>query len=250
MAGTLFRVIPTDIKAFVIGTNGGNFDQDNFTKVGNYLEYYRDDQGYSISAMVAYGYTSSYTRSDGSSGDVIFDIVFTPDPSVIPPAFNLYAWKDPNGLAIGSFVYTASTQPKVGDTVYNAAGTATNTVSHCTINSTTGKVTSIIPTNASLAWSRAKAVNDIIVLPEHLYAYTNPNASSETLYAWDVSDITSGTIPSTIYTKTETIDASTEYFNADGSQLDITTITYNKFTVSGFKWFSTDPVSTITFDCG
>lgn len=86
--------------------------------------------------------------------------------------------------------------------------------------------------------------------PSNLYAYTDPNVSSETLYAWDVSDITSGTIPSTIYTKTETIDASTEYFNADGSQLDITTITYNKFTVSGFKWFSTDPVPTIAFDCG
>ena len=185
MAGTLFRVIPTDIKAFVIGTNGGNFDQDLFTNVGNYLEYYRDgQQGYSISTLVAYGYTSSYTSSGGSGSDVIFDIVFTPDPSVIPPIFNLYAWSNPNGLAPGDFVYTALMQPNVGDTVYNAAGTAINTIAYRTINSTTGKVTSITPTNSPLAWPRAKAVNDIIVLPEYLYAYTDPNTTGTAYYAW------------------------------------------------------------------
>lgn len=212
MAGTLFRVIPTDIKAFVIGTNGGNFDQDLFTNVGNYLEYYRDSQqGYSISTLVAYGYTSSYTSSGGSGSDVIFDIGFTPDPSVIPPVFNLYAWSNPNGLAPGDFVYTASIQPNVGDTVYNAAGTATNTIAYRTINSTTGKVTSITPTNAPLAWPRAKAVNDIIVLPEYLYAYTDPNASGETLYGWGESTGEYGT-----YTKSLTPVTGDDVFNRKG----------------------------------
>lgn len=83
----------------------------------------------------------------------------------------------------------------------------------------------------------------------NLYAYTDPNVIGETLYAWDVSSVNSSATPSTIYTKTETIDASTEYFNADGSQLDITTITFNSYTATGFKWFSSGSTPTIAFDC-
>ena len=242
--GTSFRVTPTNLKAFVIATNGGNFDQDSFTNAGSYLECYREaQQGYSITSAVAYGYTSSYTSSGGSGSDVVFDITFTVDPSVVPPEFNLYAWSNPNGLAPGSFIYTSSTQSAIGDPIYDATGTATSTVSTRTVNSTTGKVTSIAPPNAPLSWPRAKVANDIIVLPEYLYGYTDPNASGETLYAWTIdpediknfsdefpfSYIKDGqgfTIPdNTIYTKTPTVDTSTNvYYLVDGTELAITNI--------------------------
>lgn len=104
--------------------------------------------------------------------------------------------------------------------------------------------------NVSADFNR-DATNDIIHVqkPEYLYAYTDPNVTGETLYAWDVSSTNSGATPSTIYTKTETIDASTEYFNADGSQLDITTITYDGFNVVGFREFSSEFGPTIIFNC-
>lgn len=88
---------------------------------------------------------------------------------------------------------------------------------------------------------------NMIATPEELFGYTKEDY--EILYAWDVSGSNSSATPSTIYTKTETIDASTEYFNADGSQLDITTITFDGYTATGLKWFSNSSVPTIAFDC-
>lgn len=105
-----------------------------------------------------------------------------------------------------------------------------------------------MPSVLSVDFNR-DATNDILHKPEYLYAYTDPNISGETLYAWDVSSSNSDATPSTIYTKTETIDASTKYFNADGSQLDITTITFNDYTATGFKWFSSGSTPVIAFDC-
>lgn len=64
-----------------------------------------------------------------------------------------------------------------------------------------------------------------ITQPEHLYAYTDTNASSETLYAWTIesdASINNGEI-TTIYTKTPDpiLDTSTgnftELFDKDGN---------------------------------
>lgn len=70
--------------------------------------------------------------------------------------------------------------------------------------------------------------------PEYLYAYTDPNASGETLYAWTTTDEDS--TPITIYTKTSTPDTSSVLYNSDGTELSIYSILYrNEFNFSGIS---------------
>lgn len=52
--------------------------------------------------------------------------------------------------------------------------------------------------------------------PEHLYAYTDPNPSSETLYAWTTS---SAYTPTTFYTKTSTPSSTETVYDANGNSL-------------------------------
>lgn len=70
--------------------------------------------------------------------------------------------------------------------------------------------------------------------PEYLYAYTDPNASGETLYAWTTTDEDS--TPITIYTKTPTPDTSSVLYNSDGTELSIYSILYrNEFSFSEIR---------------
>ena len=100
------------------------------------------------------------------------------------------------------------------------------------------------------------AANDVIIpddttpivndKPERLYAYTDPNPSGETLYAWTIDpedienfsgefpfsyikDGQSFTLPdNTIYTKTPIVDTSTNvYYLVDGTELAITNIHFS-----------------------
>ena len=100
------------------------------------------------------------------------------------------------------------------------------------------------------------ATNDILHKPEHLYAYTDPNVSGETLYAWTIDpediknfisefpfsyikDGQSFTLPdNTIYTKTPVVDTSTNvYYLVDNTELAITNIHFS-FT----DWFDSNGI--------
>lgn len=73
----------------------------------------------------------------------------------------------------------------------------------------------------------------IPALPENLYAYTDPNPSGETLYAWttNTSDIT----VSTVYT-TDAIPTNTSiFYDENGNVLDITTIRYPMYKIDSFN---------------
>ncbi len=69
------------------------------------------------------------------------------------------------------------------------------------------------------------ATNDILHKPEHLYAYTDPNVSGETLYAWycDFDGPSSSTIENrrTIYTKTPNPTTSTPIYDENGNVLNL-----------------------------
>lgn len=193
---TVFRVTPVDIKTFEVRTNGGNFNKSLFTNEGDYWEYVRDSQGYSISYISAYGYTGSYTTSGGSGSTVYFDIEFTPDPTVIPPSFNLYAWTGMSGIGPATYVYTKRRNPRVGDNVYNGDCTLvpySNPISRVYTNSTTGNVTSF-EANGISTYLRADAINDLIVQPEELYGWTDFNAVGNPSVYTSTSTLTSGDI--------------------------------------------------------
>lgn len=90
-----------------------------------------------------------------------------------------------------------------------------------------------MPMNVSADFNR-DATNDILHKPEYLYAYTDPNPSGETLYAWTTTDEDS--TPITIYTKTSTPDTSSVFYNGDGTELPIYSILYrNEFSFSEIR---------------
>lgn len=88
--------------------------------------------------------------------------------------------------------------------------------------------------NVSADFNR-DATNDIVHVqkPEYLYAYTDPNVTGTTLYAWttDLSDIT----VSTVYT-TDAIPTNTSvFYDENGNVLDITTIRYPMYKIDSFN---------------
>lgn len=157
----------------------------------------------------------------------------TPDPPVtrtsisytIYPANAVFTASYASSDQADSFTFTNEDCTIIGDHLYyssptvNVAGTTTFVACGETQTVTTN-ATEFTPT----VYIHAK--------PEHLYAYTDPNPSGETLYAWtapgaglfyfnDNNERVSIT-DNTIYTKTSTIDTSTNVFYLeDGSEISL-----------------------------
>ena len=82
--------------------------------------------------------------------------------------------------------------------------------------SATGYATSITKTS-----SHDEPIYNIVFHPTRLYAWTDPNASTETLYAW-ITDTTRELTPAayTFYTKTlSNIDGNTPIYDSTGTEL-------------------------------
>lgn len=57
-----------------------------------------------------------------------------------------------------------------------------------------------------------------IIKPEHLYAYTDPNPSTETLYAW-VAETQVEYFQSIVYTTTDNPDTACNFYDENGNEI-------------------------------
>lgn len=86
--------------------------------------------------------------------------------------------------------------------------------------------------NVSADFNR-DATNDILHKPEYLYAYTDPNPSGETLYAWTTT--TENVNIPTIYTTDLIPTNSSIFYDENGNTIDITNINNNMYAIESFN---------------
>lgn len=79
--------------------------------------------------------------------------------------------------------------------------------------------------------------------PQHLYAYTDSNAVSETLYAWDANYASS---PTVLYTKDEVPTTSSKYYDENGNEIALSSIVYNGWIATGLRSSNSNE---LTFEC-
>ena len=172
----------------------------------------------------------SYTVSKNGYGTVTCSFTWA-DSNInvsLKPA-NLYAWT----WRETTTVYTSSSTPSSGDYLYNADGTI---YINDTVNVYDASSNSIYGTpsgdryyrnsSSDLVWNSNTNQYGLAHGPagDNLYAYTDPNASGETLYGWTITSAYAS-CPTVIYTKTANPTTSTPIYDINGNEIDMSSRT-------------------------
>lgn len=83
----------------------------------------------------------------------------------------------------------------------------------------------------------------VVLPPSHLYGWTDSSVSDITLYAWDAKYADS---PTVLYTKDAVPTSSSKYYDVNGNEIQLSSITYDGWVATGLKYGNSN---NIAFDC-
>lgn len=150
----------------------------------------------------------------------------------------LYAWTKPNASNyLGTICFTLSSLPTIGDMVLNSTYNISANAVDSPISSSSIRVANWNGDILNLGEYSRDSTLDVVWdgtefvaasefdKPEVLYAWTDPNPSGETLYAWGpTSDGSTFSKTGRYYTKTLTPTTSDKLYDENGNELTITII--------------------------
>ena len=203
------------------------------------------DSGSYYSFDIGTGYTLGCTDLTFSADNYLSFEVYCGTDTVheITMIKTMYAWGiESSGSITGPYVYTFSETPTSGDKVFEYNNNIFE--EYGTVYTFSNNVLGFrYWAGKSDDYYRASSQDIIISKPSNLYAWTDSSASGITLYAWDAQYASS---PLVLYTKDAVPTSNSKYYDVNGNEIQLSSITYDGWVATGLKYGNSN---NIAFNC-